>query len=467
MQVSIVSGIYSDANADFRTAYPRNMVPVPKESGVSSGYLRPADGLIAWGDAGPGSDRGGINWNNVCYRAMGTKLVSIDNAGAVTVLGEIGGSKQVTFDYSFDRLGVASNDDLYYWDGSTLTQVTDVDLGDCLDFIFIDGYFASTDGESIVTSDLTNPTSFNPLKYGSSELDPDPIVALVKLRNELVALNRYTIESFDNVGGSGFPFRRIDGASIQRGCIGTHANTIFLEQIAFLGGGRNESPAIWIGANGQTRKLSTREVDQEINQYTEAQLSDAVLSSRTDQGHLHLWVALPDFTLVYDAAASQMAKRPVWFKLTSSLTGNGQYRATNPVWCYNRWLVGDPLTSNQGYLDQSISSHWGEVNGWDFSTPIIYNASRGAIFHEIELVGLTGRTAFGDDPTIWTSYSTDGVTFSQEKPIKAGKTGERNKRLVWFNQGIMRNWRIQRFRGTSDAHVSFARLEMKLEGLNA
>jgi hypothetical protein len=31
----------------------------------------------------------------------------------------------------------------------------------------------------------------------------------------------------------------------------------------------------------------------------------------------------------------------------------------------------------------------------------------------------------------------------------------------------MRNWRIQKFRGTSDAHIAFARLEIQPEPLNA
>ena len=72
---------------------------------------------------------------------------------------------------------------------------------------------------------------------------------------------------------------------------------------------------------------------------------------------------------------------------------------------------------------------------------------------------------FGDDPIIGTQYSLDGVTWSQEKTIKAGKSGERQKRLVWLQQGTMQNWRTQRFIGTSDAHLSFARLEAQIEPL--
>ena len=51
MQISILNGIYTDNGPDFRTSYPVNMVPVPKNSGISTGYLRPGDGLVANGRA--------------------------------------------------------------------------------------------------------------------------------------------------------------------------------------------------------------------------------------------------------------------------------------------------------------------------------------------------------------------------------------------------------------------------------
>ena len=84
-----------------------------------------------------------------------------------------------------------------------------------------------------------------------------------------------------------------------------------------------------------------------------------------------------------------------------------------------------------------------------------------------DLVGLPGRVPLGADPVIWTSYSLDGETWSQERAISAGRQGQRRKRLVWLGQGSMEQWRIQRFRGTSDAHLSVARLEAQLEALNA
>ena len=222
MQVQIINGIYADTLGDYRTEYPRNMVPIPKQQGISNGYLRPSEGIDLFTET-DGIDRDGINWNGVLYRVLGSKLCRIDENGAVVVVGDVGlAQENVSFAYSFDYLAVASAGSIYLYDGTSAVQrITDVDLGNVLDVLWLDGYFVTADGEFLVTTDLTNPFNVNPFRYGSSEIDPDPIVGLQKLNNEIAALNRYTVEFFDNVGGGAnqFPFQRIDGAQLDRGCI--------------------------------------------------------------------------------------------------------------------------------------------------------------------------------------------------------------------------------------------------------
>lgn len=463
MQVPILSGIYTDEAPDFRTRYPRNLVPVPKGQGISNGYLRPASGIMSAG-TGPGLARGGINWNGKTYRVMGSKLVRVEADNTVVTLGDVGNdTKVVSMDYSFDVLAIASAGRLYYWDGSFLSVVADPDLGLVVDVMWIAGYFMTTDGTSLIVTELNDRMSVNPLKYGSSEADPDPILAVEKLRNEAYALNRYTIECFQNVGGNLFPFQRIEGAQVPRGVIGTHAYTEYLSSFAFVGSARKEAPSVYLMTAGDSVRIATREVDQTLERYSETQLAQCVLETRVDKGHQHLMLHLPDLCLVYDAAASEVAGEPVWHTLTTSLVGDGAYRARDLVWCYDRWNVADPKSTALGTLSDATSSHYGQVNGWDCQTMVVYNEGNGAIINSLELVCLTGRSAA--DSVIWTSYSEDGVTWSQERPTPSGALGDRAKRIQWRRQGRIRNWRIQAFRGTSDAHVSIARLEAEMEAL--
>jgi hypothetical protein len=288
----------------------------------------------------------------------------------------------------------------------------------------------------------------------------------VKLRNEIYAINRYTIEIFDNTGGSLFPFSRVEGAQIQRGAVGTRCAIVYEEQIAFLGGGVGESPGVYLGANGKSQKISSKEIDELLAEYTEAQLSRAIMEVVNDRSHAILWVRLPDRTLAFDLKSTVAAGIPVWFVLSSSkdetLTA---YRAIDVIWCYNAWQIGDSEGARVGILDDSIATHFGEQVRWEFSTSIVYNEGRGALFHSLELVALPGWVAFGEEAYISTSYSLDGSLWSQQRPLSIGTRGERLKRLVWRRQGMMRNFRVQRFIGDSRAFISVARLEVNLEGL--
>lgn len=465
MQIPIINGIYSDNGPDLRTSYPRNLVPVPKVSGIANGYLRQAEGLVSLG-TGPGISRGGINWNGTLYRVMGSKLVRISsNGSAATITSSLPGSDNVRLVYSFDYLAIAAGGQLWLYDGATLAQVTDTDLGTVNDVIWVDGYFMTTDGENLVVTELGDPFTVNPLKYGSSEIDPDPVKCLLKLRGEVYAINRYTIEVFNNVGGDFFPFARVDGATIPQGCVGARAAAVFADAIAFVGGGRDDSPAVWIGLNGAAQKISTREIEQVLQGLNDTQLEAIVLETRSDGAHEHLWMRMPDRTLVYDVAASRELGSPVWFVLTTSIVGFAQHRCRDLVYCYNQWNVADTASSAFGVLDRTTSAHWGEVNGWDFGTAIVYADARGALFHELELVALTGRFELGKSPVVWTQYSSDGLTWTSERPAAAGTVGNRDIRIVWLSMGHMRRARMQRFRGTSDCHIAPIRLEARVEAL--
>lgn len=450
MQIPIISGIFIDTNPDVRTKYPKNLMPVPKQSGISAGYLRPHDGLVEI-TATEGLDRGGINWNGILYRVIGNYLVKVNSDNSIETIGYVGNdSLNAIFTYSFDRLAVVSNKELFYYDGTTFEKVTDADLGDVLDVVWVDGYFMTTDGEFLVVTELSDPTQINPLKYGSSEANPDPIVSLIKLQNEIYAVNRHTIEVFDNVGGSAFPFARVESAQIDRGCVGTNACCEYLGGIAFIGSKLNESISVWIGANSTSTKISTKEIDYLLLEYTEEELSKVLLESRVDKTHQFLYIHLEDKTLVYDAASSSILGSSIWFVLDSD---NGKYKAKNFIWCYDKWIFGDPTFHRLGYLDDSVSTHFNDVVEWEFSTAIIYNESRGAILHQIELVGFNPSGT----GVISTDYSLDGLNYS--KPISVLS----DKRLVWFQQGMMEDRRIQRFKG--NAHTNILRLEVQISPL--
>lgn len=467
MQVPILSGLFVDSSPDMRNAYPRNMMPIPMDSGITNGYMKPIPGVELRGnrDDCPGTGRGGINWNGRLYRVLGTKLCRVSKTGTVAVLGDVGGIGQVSMDYGFDRLAIVSGGNLFYWNGEALTQVTDPDLGRPIAVKWLAGYFVLTDGINIIVTELTDSTSINPLKYGSAESDPDIIQSVDSLRNELYAFGRYTVEVFQNVGGDLFPFQRLEGALIPKGVIGTSAYCSIGNTFVFLGSGRDEAPAVYMVVPGDTVKISTSEIDQLLLDQGEEVLSKAVMEYMVDRDQQLVYLHLPDKTLVYDTISSKAVGQHLWHTRDSGVLTPSMYRARNLIWCYDEWTCEDPVQAGVGVLTDAVSTHYGTTVGWEFSTLAQYAGGNDLIIHEMELVALPGRVAFGADPVVWTSHSFDGETWSMERATRAGKQGDRSRRLAWRGCGRIRHYRMQKFRGTSDAHLPVARLELRVEQL--
>jgi len=447
MRLPIVSGIYADSTAELRTSYPRNLFPVPKMTGVSEGHLRTARGVRQYGTSG-GPCRGGAEWKGDLYRVQGANLYQIYEDGTQRLVGEITGTDTATMVRSFDYLGIAADGKLWLYDGTVLRRVVDPDLGDALSVTWQGGYFITTDGENIVVTELSNPFSVNPLKYASSEVDPDPVVCVLRQSNEVYAINQYTIEVFSNIGGSNFPFQVVSGAQINKGAVGTHAAIEFDGAIMFVGGGRNESPAIWAGVGGAPTKISTSEIDRRLLEYTESELASIVLEKWTDRNHNTLLIHLPDCTLCYDQAATAVIGQPAWYTLHSDFR--------HLVWHGNRWTVGRAADGAIGYVDDTIGTIWGEALDWEIITPIVYAEGNGGIFHEVELVGRLKRHP---EQSVSLEYSADGEEWSPKQTITAGSA------MKWVRQGYMRDARLFRFTGTTAQPTSFSRVDALVEGL--
>jgi len=466
MRVPILSGVYADTIADFVESYPVNREPVVLNTGLSEGYLRVAPGITAMGQ-GPGEDRGGITWNEVCYRVMGSRLVKVSASGVVTDLGYVGPGGKCSLDYSFDNLIVVSGTRLYYWNTQAgLRQVTDSDLGEVLDAIWIDGYTMTTDGEFLVVTDLNDPMAVDPTKYGSSEEDPDPVVGLFRIRGEVYALNRNTIEVFNNIGGSGFPFQRNSGAQIPYGCVGTHAKSLFIQSFAFVGSARNEGLGVYLAGAGEAQKLSTRKVDRLLAKLTDEEAAAITMESRVDDDEQRLLVHLPQMTLVFYNTASRRAEQKVWAIYASGVMADQPYRGRNAALAYGQWIVGDQQ-GNIGRIDADVPTHFGQVTGWRFDTALLFNEGGRGIVNSLTLTGLPGRALPTADPRLFLSYTIDGVIYGQEYAIASGQLGQRAKILQWRKPRRFDSWIGMRFRGADNGMAAFARLDAVIEPLVA
>jgi hypothetical protein len=465
-QVPLLHGITTTPAGDFQTTYPVNLVPVPKDTGISKGYLQIAPGITQMAQ-GHGSDRGAWFVASACYRVSGGSLIRVGPDGSTATIGVLPGTGMVAMDYSNDRACFVTSGQAFYGAANVLTKITDPNIGSPIDVIWVDGYFMFTDGTFIYVSDLNDPYTIDPLKYAASDIDPDAVLGLEKYRNEVYVFNRYTIEVFNNVGSAGFPFVRLPGGLIPKGCVGTFAKCLFAETLAWVGGARGENNSVYMANGATAEKIATRDIERIIGKYTDEDLFDILVESKTDKANVHLYIHLPEETLVYDAAASAALGERVWFVMSTGVDGIAPYRARGFVYAYGKWIVGDREDGRIGYIDDTVATQYEEIAGWQFETALLYNASKGAQVHSLELVGTMGRGPDDDRRTIWTSYSVDGETWSDEKAASMGARGDRLHRAIWRRQGFMRNFRGQRFRGANVVPGAIVRLEAEFEALSA
>lgn len=450
MQIPIQSGVKL-VDGGFATSFPINLEHRVIDSGVSQGQLITTRGTVPLA-TGPGLDRGGMMWDGVMYRVMGTKLVSVVGS-TVTVLGDVGGTGPVRMTYGFDRLAIASDGRLFYWDGSTLTDLTDPDLGTALDVAFLDGYFATTDGEFVIVTELLDPTQVDPIRYGSAEDDPDPITGVEVLGEELLAVGRHSIQFFRNVGGLGFPFQPIQGATIPFGCISAYAKCRVIDSLAFVGGGREEPLGVFVISGGSAQRISTREIEDLLEGVDESLIE---LEARRFGEDDHLILHTPNVSAMLKIRTASEIGGRLWTILHSGRFGS--YRLRHAVWDGTRHVVGDYQSAALGVLSDRVATHFGAASDWQFDAGLLFNEGRGLIVQEIELFG---QYPLGEPSSVFLSVTRDGEVWSNE--VSRALSGAREERCIWRPAVRMPYISGMRFRGTS--RVAIARCEVQAEPL--
>lgn len=466
--IPLNAGVSISAAPDVRTEYPLNLVPCPPQDGVSDMYLRPAEGIVSFA-TGEGSDRGAIVWLRdgvqEHYRISGTKLIRVNGANDTDVLGDVAGSGQVRMAYGFDRIGFVSDGVLNYWDGTTLSTVTDPDVPpDLISSVWIDSYWAMTDGVEIAVTDLADQTAVNPTRFATTDR-PDPIQCLLTGVNELTVVSRHFIDTFENVGGTGFPFARVEGAVVTKGAVGRHSACVFNDTVAFVGSGFEEACSVYLARNGQVVRIATVEIDRLLGEYTEAQLQTVTMQAVAMRGGQYLRIHLPDRTIVYDAIASKMQEQPVWHVLSSGSNDPAKYKGQNVVLMEGRWFCGDPDSSAIGELSETESEHFGSVVMCGFDTLLMRNDVYGTALHALHLFALTGVVDISENPSVACQYTEDGENYSMLRFAPSGRSGQKGIRIIWRRNGKFHNFRMYRFRFTSESRLSIMGLNAELSPL--
>jgi hypothetical protein len=459
MPLTLIKGDKKGSETDYRDALPVNMTAVLRPVLGAQGYMIQEAGLTEFGNS-PGVCRGAI-WNErlqMHFRIQGTQFGRVDGNGAFTFLGTVPGEDTVSLPYSFNTQGIiASGRFFQYSPGGGFIEITDPDLGNPIDGVWVDGYYFLTDGEFLYHTDINDETSIDPLKFATSEFSPDPTLAVgLTNDNKVIVPNRYTTEYFVNVATDNFAFQRVATRAVKIGIVGTHAIVEISQNWFMLGGRKEESVSVHQLGVGSATRVATREVDKIIGQYNETELASVVMESYEEDGYSHVILHLPNHTLKFNYTLAQAAGiEQAWTIIKSDVQGDDQWRGKHGIFetRLGEWVFGDKIDGRYGILDSTTALQYGQIVEWILFTPFVYLETQS--IDEVQIETIPGFTTT-NDATVFVSLTYDGVTHGLEYTMQYGSPADYGKRFIRYRFGYVSDWFALKFRGATRSRMAFA-----------
>jgi hypothetical protein len=329
----------------------------------------------------------------------------------------------------------------YYISAIALAEITDTDFITPSGLTYQDGYgiVAEKDTDRFWISDLNDFSSWNALDYTDSESLPDDVVSPISDRNELWMFGEKTSEAYQNTGNPDFPFERVNSVTQTVG-ISAPASCLVLDNGLF-----------WLDQWGNVRRMqgytpiiiSSPQIGYQISTYPK--ISDAVAMGYVHEGKTFYVLTFPSandgkgVTWCFDASTQMWHKRSSWPNAP-----DGRWRSQCHAFFANKNLFGDYELGKIYELDHTLYKDEDKV------LPALrrgqtFDMERKRFFvnsFEVQIESGVGiPTGQGSDPKMVLRYSKDyGNTWSNEKWMTMGKTGEFTDRAIRRRLGGMRSF---------------------------
>lgn len=433
-------------------------------------------------------NRGGHVFQSVPYVVNGTSLFRIDRSvdisgvatyTSVDVAGGVslpGTGRVIMADNGSDgdqlcivlpESSTQFNAFIYTKTSNVLVAISDADFdGPVSSVVFVDGFFLFTKqaSQKYFTSELRNGLAYLATDFAAAESDPDSLVAAFILNNEPILFGVETSETSQNIGGAGFRFQRVEGATRRIGLESKFAIEEINDRMVFLGSGVNETPSIYISEGGRPEKISTIPIDNELASYSAEVISNCFSWKYSQSGAQFIGFTFPgEKTFIFDFTSAE------WHTRESVNTSDEiiPYRVSTVMDAYGEILVGDSISNKIGILDKEKFLEYGANLRRRFISPQLDNDGDPFWIDSIELRGESGvglTSGQGSDPLILMSFSGNGGrTYSNTISRSIGKIGEYGNNTVWNSLGRFSQSICFKFEVTDPVKWVFTKLVAKVE----
>ena len=398
--------------------------------------------------------RGIHRMNSIAYIVLGVKLYRINqtiNANLTKTydldeLGDVDGSGRVImasiwsgtgyemaivspgqFAYSYTEAGGVVND---------LSGLSNF-LGPVDDVVSLNGFmvFLQTGTNTIFHSNLNDVSTYNALDFELVTRSPK-LVGLVGFRGQLYVMGENEMLPYSFIGGANFVFQYQPNSTIPSGLNNVHSKVTVRQSIAYLGGGENESLAVWLTSGGYPTKISTEAIEFLIRQ--ELAVNNSFLLAFSINGAEYIALRVGDYCFVYDILTGRWHQR-------RSKAGDLDiaWRVNHITNVYGELIVGDSLSAAIGKLDNS-NTEFGTNIHRQFVLQPFDNKGKHVPLKSVVLamdVGFNGSMVF--------DWSDDGHTWSNGMQLEAGGIGDYGRHMRWDRLGTASYARSLRFSTSS------------------
>ena len=381
----------------------------------------------------------------VLYAVAGLGVYRVTAKGEAVYLGSVDDAGPVSMADNGRQLVIVTGPSGFVAEGDAVTPISDPDFPGAAMVTYLDGYHIFTlpgSGQFFISS-LLDGGDFDALDFATAEGAPDDTVAVIADHRELWLFGQRTTEVWFNSGDADFPFERMQGAFIERGCAAPHSVAKMDNSIFWLG----EDLTVYRADGFTPARISTHAVELAIEGYGKPEA--AVAFVYTQEGHKFYVLGFDEGTWVYDAATLRWHERQSWQA--------SRWRAEFTARAYGRVLAGDFSAGCIHELDLDTFTEAGGVLQRIATSPPIHAGGEPVFLSRVEIDLETGSGRSDGQataPQVMLQWSDDGgFTWSDERRQTMGATGVR-RRVEFRRLGRFGDARIFRLTITDPVKVA-------------
>jgi hypothetical protein len=302
---------------------------------------------------------------------------------------------------------------------------------------FIDSYVVvGTPNGRIYTSNVGDPTIWNPLDYITAEGEPDNLTGIAKHLNYVLAYGQWSTEFFYDAGNPiASPLSAAPSYRLEIGCTNGDSIVQFEQSVLWVGSSKATGPGVYLLDGTAPVKVSTVYVDRILGN---SNLSDVKAYTFKFNGHMFYVLTLADLnvTIVFDVNEKMWYQWTMWAigNTTSGINGIYAEQYFRPSFFAGNGLQYFVLDDDNGSLYVMSDLYYN-----DAGAPIYYRAvtdlvdngtTKRKFYNRVEIIGdkvpaIMNVRHTDNDYVSWSPYRTVDLSKGRSQIYQNGAARRR------------------------------------------